>query len=123
MKTAKNVDSIVIGAYPLNQNHINELSNLTSLKDLTLSRCDYGTADDTLDFSKFENLTKLNTLSLSTYYADRSGRGGQIFAGSPFKGFPEAFCKLKNLKEMQLQRGEITSLPSCIGQLTNLEKL
>jgi len=123
LKTAKNVDRIVLGAYPLNQNHIDELSSLTSLKDLTLSSCDFGTADDTLDFSKFENLTKLNALYLSTYYADRSGRGGQIFTGPPFKGFSEGFCKLKNLKEIQLYHGEISSLPFCIGQLSNLEKL
>jgi len=122
LKTAKNVDKIVINSYPLDQNLLNEISSLTSLKDLELSDCDFGKDGKSLNFSKFKKLTQLTSLHLSTYHYDRTARGGELVEGQAFKGFPEAFCNLKKLKELELYYGKISSIPSCIGQLRNLEK-
>lgn len=122
LKTAKNVNSIAINSYPLDQNLLNEITSLTSLKSLELNYCDFGKDGNNLNFSKFKKLTQLTSLYLSTYHFDRRARGGELVEGQAFKGFPESFCNLKKLKELELNYGEISSLPSCIGQLRNLEK-
>jgi len=114
LKTAKSITTLSIYGLNLSQKNINEISSLTKLNELYLESC---TADLDMDYSKLKNLKKnLKTLVLSTMF--QKGKGTDRM-----DEVPESICQLKNLTYLCLYRNDISSLPKCIKNLKNLEKL
>jgi len=109
LKTMKNVEEIHIRANKVSQTTLNEISTLTKLKEFTCYECGY---DENLDFSVLKKAKSLNRLALGVYGHEHS-----------IPDSIKTLCKLKNLKRLEIDCLQLTTIPNCIGNLKKLEYL
>jgi len=109
LKTLKKVENISISGYIISQTTLNDLSSLTKVKSIDFNRCRF---NEGLNFSKFKNNKNLTTLSFSRFREERG-----------LVDIPESLCQLKQLKTLHLSDNQLTTIPKCIKNLSNLEEL
>jgi len=108
LKTAKSVKDISFIDYKISQNNVNEINSLTNLVNLSYYSCAF---DKGIDYSKFKNLKKLESLTILG-----------TSKGVPFDEMSKSICQLKKLEYLTLEC-EAKSIPKCFGNLTNLKSL
>jgi len=109
LKTLKNVETINLRGIHITQETLNSLSSLKNVKNIKL--VDSG-IDNELDFSVLSKNKNLVSLQLDVYPTEPQ-----------IEKFPESLCKIKKLKELNLNENPISSIPSCIKNLKSLEIL
>eukprot|EP00833_Pecoramyces_ruminatium_P009821 jgi/Orpsp1_1/1183853/evm.model.c7180000086939.1 len=87
----------------LKQYHIDEISTLTNLENLSLNHYDESEGDEKIDLTVLKNLEDLSTLHVNDFNSEFSIKG------------------LKNLKELHLYYSNIT--PSLLNDIGEFEKI
>jgi len=89
------------------QKYIDNIAKLTELNELYLNNLNYGD----LNLDPLKNLTKITKFYIDDYY------------DNPLKKIPDCVYSFKSLKELGVTYNKITSIPSKLSELKDLEIL
>eukprot|EP00833_Pecoramyces_ruminatium_P003777 jgi/Orpsp1_1/1177809/evm.model.c7180000062954.1 len=127
-KSFKKLKSLKLIGYDLNQESINEISELRKIENLYLGDCVI-----TGDFSPIKNLKKLYNLHIDNEFEETENYNQILLDISSFtklkklelagvvSTLPKEMANLKKLESLDLKSNEITSLPDIFGNFKYLQ--